>query len=98
MKSRAEVYVNFSGRILIVGFGSIGTAILPLILRHIGIPRERIIITTADKHGSEIAKKEGVTFHIEPLTKTNYKGIIDKYLSEGDFLLNLSVYVSSVSL
>ncbi|OGG56445.1 hypothetical protein A3D71_01430 [Candidatus Kaiserbacteria bacterium RIFCSPHIGHO2_02_FULL_55_20] len=98
MRPDSEVLVTFPGRILIVGFGSIGTAILPLILRHIGIPRERISIITADEHGSEIAKKEDISFCIEPLTKTGYKDTIDKYLGPGDFLLNLSVYVSSVSI
>jgi len=98
MESKVEVCVSFPGRILIVGFGSIGTAILPLILRHIAIPRERISIITADEHGSEIAKKEGISFCIDPLTKTGYKDTIDKYLAKGDFLLNLSVYVSSVNI
>ncbi len=98
MGSAQEVLITFPGRILIVGFGSIGTAILPLILRHIGIPKERISIITADEHGSEIAKKEGISFQIDPLTKSNYSEVIDKYLAKGDFLLNLSVYVSSVSI
>ena len=98
MKSGSGILVTFSGRILIVGFGSIGTAVLPLILRHIGIPRDRISIITADEHGSEIANKEGVSFRIDPLTKSNYGDVIDKYLGKGDFLLNLSVYVSSVSI
>jgi homospermidine synthase len=91
-------YVDFPGRILIVGFGSIGTGTLPLILRHVGIPKERISIITADKHGAAIAKKEGVRFRIQPLTKKNYRGIIDSYLSKGDFLINLSVYVGSVDI
>ena len=98
MRPGSEVLVTFPGRMLIVGFGSIGTAILPLILRHIGIPRERISIITADEHGADIAEKEGISFRIDPLTKVNYADTIDKYLAKGDFLLNLSVYVSSVSI
>ncbi len=31
------VYVEFPGRIVFVGFGSIGQGTLPLVLRHIGI-------------------------------------------------------------
>ena len=31
-----KVHVNFSGRIVFVGFGSIGQGVLPLMMRHIG--------------------------------------------------------------
>ena len=30
-------YVDFKGRMVMIGFGSIGQGVLPLILRHIGI-------------------------------------------------------------
>ena len=42
------VHVNFPGRLVIVGFGSIGQGVLPLILRHVGITTDRITIVTAD--------------------------------------------------
>ena len=35
--SNYPVHVNFPGRLVFVGFGSIGQGVLPLILRHIGI-------------------------------------------------------------
>ena len=44
--SNHKVYVEFPGRILFVGFGSIGQGTLPLVLRHIGISPERITIVT----------------------------------------------------
>ena len=40
--SSHKVYVDFPGRIVVVGFGSIGQGVLPLILRHIGITAERV--------------------------------------------------------
>ena len=44
--SNHKVYVEFPGRIVIVGFGSIGQGVLPLILRHIGIAPERANLVT----------------------------------------------------
>ena len=93
-----KVHVEFPGRMLIVGFGSIGQGVLPLILRHIGIDKSRISVITADRLGETVAKKEAVKFEICPLTRDNYKKVLDKYLRSGDFLLNLSVDVSSVAL
>jgi homospermidine synthase len=81
-----------------VGFGSIGQGILPLILRHIGIDKKNILIIAADDLGKHVARKEGIAFKIDPLTRGNYKKVLDNYLGKGDFLLNLSVDVSSVAL
>ena len=44
-------HVAFAGRLVMLGFGSIGQGVLPLILRHIDMPRERITIVTADARG-----------------------------------------------
>jgi homospermidine synthase len=91
-------HVDFPGRILMVGFGSIGQGILPLILRHIGIPRERISIIAADDHGRACADHHGVKFVCEALTRDNFRRLLDPMLGRGDFLLNLSVDVSSIAL
>ena len=39
--SQYPVHVAFPGRLVFVGFGSIGQGVLPLILRHVGIPPDR---------------------------------------------------------
>ena len=48
-------YAVFEGKMLIVGFGSVGQGSLPLILRHIDIKPEQITIITANAFGREIA-------------------------------------------
>lgn len=93
-----KVYVDFPGRVVMVGFGSIGQGVLPLILRHIGVPPERIVIVTAEEAGKAEAEKYGVRFIVEPLVRENYRRVLDGVLGRGDFLVNLSVDVSSVAL
>lgn len=93
-----KVYVDFPGRIVIVGFGSIGQGVLPLILRHIGTAPERITVVTADVAGREEAERYRVKFIEEPLTRENYRRVLNPLLGRGDFLLNVSVDVSSVAL
>ena len=90
--------IDFPGRILIVGFGSIGQGVLPLILRHFRMPRERISVLTADKRGQDIARKEGIQFQVKPVTKENYEKLLQNRIGPGDFLVNLSVDVSSIDL
>jgi homospermidine synthase len=91
-------HVSFAGRVVMVGFGSIGQGVLPLILRHIDMPRERIVIVTAEERGREVAAEFGVRFVKEKLTRDNYRAVLQPLLTKGDFLLNLSVDVSSVAL
>ena len=93
-----EVHVKFAGKIVMVGFGSIGQGVLPLILRHIGTSAERITIVTADEAGRSEAAKYGVKFVNGALTRENYRARLEPLLGPGDFLLNLSVDVSSIAL
>jgi len=81
-----------------LGFGSIGQGVLPLILRHIDMPKDRISILTGDDRGAAVAAEYGVSYRVQPLTRENYRAELAPLLGEGDFLLNLSVDVSSVAL
>jgi len=96
--SNHKVYVDFPGRILLVGFGSIGQGVLPLILRHIGIAPDRITIVTADDKGREEAARFGIKHIKETLTRENHRRVLTPLLGRGDFLLNVSVEVSSIAL
>jgi homospermidine synthase len=96
--SNHTVHVDFPGRILFIGFGSIGQGVLPLILRHIGISPERVTIVTAEDRGNDEAAKYGVKFIKERLTRENFRRVLNPLLGRGDFLVNVSVEVSSVAL
>src|ERR1700761_5797143 len=93
-----EVFIEFPGRIILVGFGSIGQGVLPLILRHIGISPERITIVTAEDAGREEAARYDIKFIKQPLTRESFRRVLDPILGRGDFLLNVSVDVSSLAL
>jgi homospermidine synthase len=96
--SEHAIHVRFPGKIVFVGFGSIGQGVLPLILRHIGTRAERITIVTAEDKGRPEAQAFGIKFIKAALTKDNYRQILEPLLGAGDFLLNLSVDVSSIAL
>jgi len=93
-----DIKANFSGRLVMVGCGSIGQGVLPLLRRHIGMPANRITIVTAADRGKAVAEAMGATFRVEPLTRDNYAHILSPLVRAGDFLLNVSVEVSSVAL
>jgi homospermidine synthase len=98
MSNEHKLHLEFPGRILFIGFGSIGQGVLPLILRHIGIAPERLTIVTAEDKGSEEAARYGIRFIKERLTRENFRRVLNPLLGRGDFLINVSVEVSSVAL
>lgn len=91
-------HAHFPGKLLIVGFGSIGQAMLPLLLQHLEIRPDQIGIISASGEGEAIARKFGVGFRVHALTEENYSSVLEPRLTEGDFLLNVSVEVSSPAL
>ena len=94
-----EKHVSMNGRkILMVGFGGIGPAVLPLILRHIDIKPEQINILSADNRNQNLAEREGVKFEQLTLDEHNYKDLLTQRLEKGDVLLNLAVDVNSLDL
>lgn len=90
--------VRLPARLLIVGFGSIGQGILPLVLRHLDIRPADICIVTATDDGRAQAVAAGAEFRCCVLTADNHRSVLEPLLAPGDFLLNLSVEVSSLAL
>lgn len=89
-------HTKFSGKILILGFGTIGQAILPLIVRHLELDSIRqITILTKDNGSKAIGQEFGVNLEYLSITRENYQDILSARLNKGDFLLNLSVDISS---
>ncbi|HJV50871.1 MAG TPA: saccharopine dehydrogenase NADP-binding domain-containing protein [Noviherbaspirillum sp.] len=91
-------HARFRARLVMVGFGSVGQAVLPLLLRHLDIDPEQIVILSAAAEGARIAREYRVAHRVQPLTRENYRALLEPLLGEGDFLLNLSVDVSSSAL
>jgi len=89
---------HYEGRIVLVGFGSIGQGVLPLLLRHIRMSPAQIVVLTPGDDGAAIAREYGVRMVDAALTPANYRELLVPRLAAGDFLLNLSVDVSSAAL
>jgi homospermidine synthase len=96
--NESRKHLAFAGRILMVGFGSIGQGTLPLLLRHIDLHPSQIEIVTADENGREVAAEYGVAFRVLPLAAENFRAVLEPRLGPGDFLVNTSNDVSSHAL
>jgi homospermidine synthase len=88
----------FRGRLVITGFGSIGQAALPLLLRHIEMRPDQVLVINAHADDAPLAEALGVQHLTAPLREDNFRRVLGPHLDKGDFLLNLSVEVSSTAL
>src|SRR5260370_33449218 len=98
MSSHDKIYIEFPGRILFVGFRSIGQGLLPLILRHIGISPERLTIVTAEDKGNQEAAKYAIKVAKERLTRQNYHRPLNPPAGRGAFMISVATQVRSLTL
>jgi homospermidine synthase len=91
-------HARLPGKLVFVGFGSVGQGTLPLLLRHLDIRKDGVLIINGDERGAAEAAALGIPFRVEPLTVQNWRAVLDPVLEPGDFLLNVSVDVGSVDL
>lgn len=92
--------VPYSGKIVIIGCGSIAKCVLPLLFKFIAINPSDVTILDANDRKNSIKDfiQNGVKFVKAQISRENYRELLSKYLSKGDFLLDLSVEVDTVSL
>ena len=74
--AETKIHAKFDGRLVIIGFGTIGQGVLPLILRHIGINKALI-----SAGGVDVAR--GVScwnFHEVPIKQAAMVSAVERHL------------------
>ena len=83
--------VPFTGRILVLGCGSVAQCTLPLLLRHVCSPEQVTVMDFVDNSAriaDEIA--QGVTYVIDRVEQHNLADVLGRHLGTGDILVNLA--------
>ncbi|MBB5467978.1 homospermidine synthase [Paraburkholderia sp. CI2] len=89
---------KFDNTLMLLGFGSVGQGLLPLLFRHFDLSLARVLVASASDEGSEQANAAGCEFISARLAADNFQLFLARYLKRGDVLLNLAVNVSSLAL
>lgn len=89
---------SFRGRVVVVGFGSIAQALVPLLFEALGVTPGQVLVidSVADRQG--VARALGVELRVQMLDADNYEDVLQPLLAPGDFLVNLAVDVCSLDL
>jgi len=95
---RKQDSIRFQGKLLMLGFGCVGQAVLPVLFKELGISPQRTTVVKTREDSSGIASELGVEVVVARLEEGNIEAVLGPLLGAGDFLLNLSVDVSSLDL
>ena len=96
--SQWPVHGAITGPIVLIGFGSIGRGILPLIERHFTFDKSRFTVIDPEDKDRHLLDERGIAFVHEAVTRENFVDLLKPLLTEGEgqpFIVNLSVDVSS---
>ncbi|RKP43401.1 saccharopine dehydrogenase NADP-binding domain-containing protein [Trinickia fusca] len=90
--------MNHPRHVVIVGFGNLGQALLPLL--RTAFPACEV--TVVEQHGDEarvaLANAWGLRFIVRRIEESNYADVLGPLLENGDFLLNLASAVETAAL
>ena len=83
--------VPFSGRVLILGCGSVAQCTLPLLLRHVVAPGQITVMDFVDNSSRiQSSLDQGVTYVLDRVEKQNLDEVLGRYLAAGDMVINLA--------
>src|SRR6476469_7001918 len=92
------VHARISGPIVMIGFGSIGKGMLPLIERHFEFDRARLVVVDPDDTDRHLLDERGIRFVHAAITPDGYRELLTPLLTAGGgqgFCVNVSVDISS---
>ncbi|MCB1497685.1 MAG: homospermidine synthase [Bauldia sp.] len=95
------IHGKIDGPIVMIGFGSIGRGMLPLIERHFEYDASRMVVIDPEDAGRHLLDERDIRFVQEELTPANFREILTPLLTEGEgtgFCVNLSVDTSSLEI
>lgn len=95
----AEKLATPPGKIVILGFGSVGQTVLPLVLRHFNIEPENVIVMDRIQHPLfQKYKNSGVQYKVASIDKSNLDDVLSSVLEQGDFLVNVSLNIDGIAI
>ena len=96
--NHSPVHGRITGPIVMIGFGSIGKGMLPLIERHFEFDKNRFTVIDPSDKDRGMLDVRGVPLVDKALTPDNYRDILTPLLTQGGgqgFCVNVSVDTSS---
>lgn len=97
--SSKRILAHISGSVVMIGFGSIGRGLYPLLVSHIGFDAARLTVIDPSDAPTAFLAAHGVAHLRVALTEGNYEAVLAPLLAVAQaFVINLSVDTCSLDL
>ena len=92
--------MKFTGKLLIIGCGSVSQCAIPLVLRLFEMPADKINIMDFVDNRARVkdALDRGVKYIIERVTEENYAKLLGRYVGPGDMIIDLAWNIDCVTI
>jgi len=100
MCSKEVSYMKFKGKILIIGCGSVSQCAIPLVLKLIEIPPEKVTIMDFVDNRPRIkdALRKGAKYVVDRITPENFSTLLAKYVGPGDMIIDLAWNIDCIEI
>lgn len=92
--------MKFEGRLLVIGCGSVSQCAIPLILKLIEMPANKVTIMdfVDNRHRVKDALDKGVKYVMDRVTEENYRELLKKYVGPGDMIIDLAWNIDCIAI
>lgn len=92
--------MEFKGKILVIGCGSVSQCAVPLVLKLIDALPENITIMDFTDNRTRVKESlnKGVKYVIERITPQNYGTLLKKYVGRGDLIIDLAWNIDCIAM
>ena len=77
--TNSPIHGRITGPIVMIGFGSIGKGMLPLIERHFDFDRSRLVVIDPSDKDRQLLDERGIRFIHMGLTPDNYREMLTPF-------------------
>lgn len=92
--------MNFNGKILIIGCGSVSQCAIPLVLKFLPVkPSDVTIMDYADNRSRiKEALNQGVRYVFDRVKRDNYDALLSQYVGNGDLIIDLAWNIECIAM
>ena len=94
-------YVNFKKKVLILGYGSVGQCILPLVMKHVVVSPSQITVLERGENEEKFFHRNagnGVKYVKKEINQKNFESTLNKYSEEGGFVIDVSLNIDALTI
>jgi len=97
---RGKVKMQFKGKILVIGCGSVSQCAIPLVLKLIDAPPKNITVMDFVDNRPRVKENldKGVNYVIDRVTRENYRNLLKKYAGPGDLIIDLAWNIDCIEI